>query len=411
MSTAASLKTSPAVNDAVRARVAPKRQEARPDAKFADITANPFYAIMFSEATPEQKRSELAKALSFTGTKAEMKQRVAEFELFKEYLSAVRETMAVEIIKLTDTEAFSELQATYRDNNTDLIEFEEAMKPLQEIIDALHTLRTNGKTLDIFQEIRNDKEREKAIAKERDERAAEVDSIQSGIRELQLKIEAAKRNRSWGGIGGVKPEAQRDIDEASIEIDNKLKRLDSIKADLANLDTATTANTEFASEKAKLRQLLDLTSEEHKDRQKAVVDTALKFVQNSKARLGSVRQHLSGMSDQINNLVEANGQMHMIYAVMNEGIGDAAKENSKSRQDILNPTADEDAMQKLMREQQARCHRVRRDAGRTRRPRQQHQGRRALVRVSAAIQPSLRVLLTLTRNNCDDMRPSERRSC
>jgi hypothetical protein len=41
--------------------------------------------------------------------------------------------------------------------NNALIDFENDMKPLTEIIDALHVLRSNNQTLDAFREIKDDR--------------------------------------------------------------------------------------------------------------------------------------------------------------------------------------------------------------------------------------------------------------
>mgnify|MGYP001100456082 CR=1 FL=1 len=50
---------------------------------------------MFAENTkPEAKREEVAKLLTFEGTKEQNREQIKEFELFKEYLQSQREEMA-----------------------------------------------------------------------------------------------------------------------------------------------------------------------------------------------------------------------------------------------------------------------------------------------------------------------------
>jgi len=158
MSTAASPKPekkadlSDVLTDAVRAKqtqkTAAKREEQAADPRYANIAANPFYKVMFSEETkPEQKKEEVTKLLTFEGTKEENREKIKQFELFKEFLQSSREEMAQEIIRLTDTETFAELKSVYDELNQSLIDFDDRMRPLTEIIDAVYTLRTNGLTV------------------------------------------------------------------------------------------------------------------------------------------------------------------------------------------------------------------------------------------------------------------------
>ena len=186
MSTAASPKLerktdlSDVLTDAVRARQtqkatqAGKQQQEAEDARFANISANAFYQVMFSEENkPEQKREAVTKLLTFEGTKEENRERIKEFELFKEYLQSQREEMAQEIIRLTDTGTFAELKSVYDELNRSLIDFDDKMKPLTDIIDAVYTLRTNGLTLEAFQEILRDRRREEELVRKKNEKRSE----------------------------------------------------------------------------------------------------------------------------------------------------------------------------------------------------------------------------------------------
>src|SRR5689334_4745031 len=190
MSTAASPKLerkadlSDVLTDAVRARqtgkaTATHEQVEAEDARFANISANPFYSVMFSEENkPEQKREAVTKLLTFEGTKEENRERIKEFELFKEFLQSQREEMAQEIIRLTDTGTFAELKTVYDELNRSLIDFDEKMKPLTDIIDAVYTLRTNGLTLEAFQEILRERRREEELLKKKTEKRNEFQSLE-----------------------------------------------------------------------------------------------------------------------------------------------------------------------------------------------------------------------------------------
>lgn len=352
MSTAMSTKRSPAINDAVRARVTPARREDAQTDRASAIQTNAFHKIMFSAATPEQKRAELAKALAFSGTKTENRERIKEFEAFKEYLSAVREDMAKEIIKLTDTEAFSELQAVYGGLNNDLLAFDDAMRPLTEILDALHTLRTNGVTFDAFKEIKQEKQDEDKRRGERIAVEAELQMIEARMRAIRSDVAVLGEQRGLFGFGGVPTSAREEIARKEVEAKELADRLEAARTKLTEMGTAAPAGEQpYAAEKAKLRELLDITSDEHKDRQKALVANALRFCETANERVGSVRKHLGLMNAQVDHLYDSNAQMNLIFAVMNEGIKDAGAKNLEIRESLSAPRDGEDSLQKIQREQ------------------------------------------------------------
>lgn len=343
------LQPKPVITDAVRARVAATTTTKTDDA----IRANTFYKIMFApDASPEAKRAAVAAALAFAGTRAECRQRVAEFEAFKEYLAQQREAMAKEIIKFTDTEAFSELQAVYGTLNDDLQKFDDAMAPLTGILDALYTLRTEGATVDAFNEIKNDRNRDKAQAEARRSREDQVSSLTSQLEMEMRKVAGLGQKKTLFGYGPLSEETRQEIARRQVSIDGIKTSLDKVRAEAVAALPVEADQSKFAAEKKQLRDLLDLTSDEHKDRQKNLVATALTFVENAGERTGSVRSHLGKMSSQIQNLYDANGQMNTVYAVMAEGIKEAAAMTLKKRDELMiDPAAAGDTLKKLQRDQ------------------------------------------------------------
>ncbi len=366
MSTASSPKLSQkqdlsdVLTDAVRARQTEKataRQQApEADPRFANITANPFYQVMFAEDTkPEDKRSAITRLLTFEGTKEENRERIKAFELFKEFLQSQREEMAQEIIRLTDTETFAELKSVYDELNRSLIDFDEKMKPLTDIIDAVYTLRTNGLSLEAFQEIIRDRRREADLLKQKTEKRGEFQSLESQVHTLNSDIAALQEKRGFFGLGGVTQEAREAIARKNTELEKIRDRLLTLGDEIADLSKETPTESElgeYAAQKQKLRELLDISTEEHKQRQKALVDSAVGFVNTAKSRVASVRKHLGQMNDQVENLFDANNMMGTVYAILNEGIKDAADNNQKVRQELSEPAAaEEDMIAKMTREQ------------------------------------------------------------
>ncbi len=347
------------LTDAVRARQTESKAtktEVSADPRFANIAANGFFKVMFAENTkPEAKRAEVAKLLTFEGTKEQNRERIKEFELFKEYLQSQREEMAQEIIRLTDTGTFSELKQVYDDLNTSLIQFDEKMQPLTDIIDAVYTLRTNGLTLDAFQEILRDRKREEELLRLKQTKQDEFSKLKSSVEGIHSDIAALGEERSFFGLGGVKEEARISIARKNEELRTVVDSLDRLSDELHQLDQQTPTESqlgEYVEQKKKLRELLDISADDHKQRQKDLVDAAVNFVNTAKTRVGSVRQHLGKMNDQVENLFDANNMMGTVYAIMNEGIKDAADANLKER-DTLQPPAQggEDMIAQMAREQ------------------------------------------------------------
>jgi hypothetical protein len=339
------------------ARVQATTKTAAAAAVFENIAANTFYQIMFAEGTtPEQKQVAVTQALTFAGSKEESRQRAKELEEFKEWLQDRRQAMNTEIIKLTNTEAFAELQAVYEDMNAALNDFDNKMKPLMEIISAVHELRTQGLTFDTFKEIQADREFEAENARVTEEKARELHAVNESVSRLKDDILALGEQKSLWGLGGVKESARIEIARK----EEQIKQAEVRKADLGTeidglreqLRQRQDQTGEHARRKAKLRELLDLRGEDHRQRQTDLVKAALHFVETSKTRISSVRGHLGGMNEQIENLFDANQHISRVYAVLGEGISSAEKKNQDVRAALEPPKDGEESLiQKHTREE------------------------------------------------------------
>lgn len=330
--------------------------EHQSDPRYAEIASNPFYTVMFAEASsPEAKRAEVTALLTYEGTKEENRERMKAFELFKEYLQSQREEMAQEIIRLTDTGTFAELKSVYDDLNTSLIDFDNRMQPLTDIIDAVYTLRTNGLTLEAFQEILNDRRREEELIRLKAEKQKEFLNLKQQVTETQASIAALREERSLFGLGPVTQSAREAIARRNLELADVGESLTGLGSEIAELDKQTPSDSElgeFVEQKRKLRELLDISADDHKQRQKDLVDSAINFVNTAKIRVGAVRTHLGQMNDQVENLFDTNNMMGSVYAILNEGIKAATDNNQKVR-DVLQPpnTGTEDMISQMSREQ------------------------------------------------------------
>jgi len=358
-SNAASLKRKEQLDEIlnVRGRAAPTKQQKEEveakDSRFANIESNPFFQAVFDEAaSPEEKQAAVTKLLTFVGTREENRERVKAFDTFKEYLQAEREVMATQIIKMSDTKNFATLKQVFEEINTALLDFEKDMEPLTDIIDALHELRAENQTLDAFREIKDDEARQEKIQKREKELNEQISMVQNTINELKAQNKIKQEEKSFFGLGSTKQSALEDIARNNVTIENNLDQIRSLQQQIeeTNKSDAPESKIKNVEAKQKLKEMLDLASDEHQQRSQNLVNSAVNFVETSKNKIQDIRGHLGNMADQTKNLEDANGQMSFIYAILGEGVKGAEEENKKIREEILKTPATENMVEKLTRE-------------------------------------------------------------
>jgi len=324
--------------------------------KFAQIESNLFHQIVIqSDASPTEKKDAVARALIYSQeeSKEASEARIAAFEEFKEYLMAYRKEMSKEIIRLADTEAFSELQSVFEDMNSALLQFEVKITPLVEIIDAVHRLNmaSDGAMYDVFREIQEDKEEEARLEKRRAEQRAQLERYDGEIRDLQREIAALREQKGWFGFGGTKQSALEEIARKEVDIAGRRREIGDLrKAIDSTVNTRESKFAEYAAEKAHLRELLDITSEEHKERQEALVKAALHFVNTTEERSGSVLERMNGIREQIKNVDTVNGNMKRIFAVVSDGIKEAEESNTELTRQLKESAGEESTLEQYDRE-------------------------------------------------------------
>ncbi len=325
------------------------------DKKFANIESNPFYAIIFNEGDPETKKAAVARQLAYDleNEAADNKERLSQFELFKEWLMDQRKDMAQDIINLTDTDAFSELKDVFDELNQGLLNFEKQMSPLTDILDAVYKLRmaSDGAMFEVFREIQEDKEEEARLEALRQEQEEEINRMSSRVESLKKEITVLRGQRSWFGLGGTKKGALEQIADKEALIESEAGTIEELTAEIENTTfNRDTKFAQFAKEKAKLRELLDISSDQHKERQQALVDSANQFVNAAETRTGSVLAHLEGINSQVDRLSDSNGGMRNVYAVISEAVEEAEEKNTAAREALLDGPEEESNIAKMNRE-------------------------------------------------------------
>ena len=263
--------------------------------------------------------------------------------------------MARQIISLTDTETFSELQGVYSQINDALLDFEQTMTPLTDIIDAIYKLRTNDVTLDIYEEIKRDREHEQKLAAERAEQEAKLEALQAEIGALNRDNATLATDK--GFFGGIRKRSLKLIAGNEVTLAEKKAELDALTADIettARAEGPQTAFAQFKEEKARLRELLDISSDQHKERQQQMIEKAIQFVDTTENRVGQVLTHFDGMNEQIDRLADANFQMRSVYAILNDATDDAHKITEDRRSQIKTDLEGKGEIEKLDAEEKLR---------------------------------------------------------
>ena len=321
--------------------------------------SNVFAQIMLNQAlSPEAKRDAIVKELTFSkeATKEQNRAKLDAFAAFKEYLQEQRKILNREGIKLQDTEAFAELQSVVDEMTRSSVEFQDRAKPLIDVLAAVFEIRKSDKIPDVYKEIQKDKE----WAKEQDEK---LSSLRHNLKSLVAESEKFERmkaqlsaEKSFFGFGPTKKSALVRI--AEIENVDKARVSGEINDTVAQIDAQKTVidtgrdpeNPELAGQKRVLREFLDLTKDENRERQKALIDAAVNYVDTSDTRLKSVLGTLDRLGKHAEVLADTNGILKNMHLIMDESLKEVAKRNDGTKGELAQGASDESSIARMTRE-------------------------------------------------------------
>lgn len=353
----ASVLTDAVMKQAEQAREEKKTETVAAEEKFPKIKENAFFQLVFADGKPEEKRSAIAQARTFSGTKEEMRQREKAYEEFKEYLAYQRELMSSQIISLQDNETFGLLQTVYGGFTDRLRDFDKKIEPLTRVLTSLFNLRTNGVSFDAIDQIERDREKEREISAKIDANAQELKAIETQLGRLADEIAHLRTQKSLFGFGDIKADAKMQIDRNERQIERlradakaAAERNAALEAERAAQRTANEKLAPFAGEIDDLRELLDLSSDEHKKRQEELMKAALDFISTSVSSVDKVRAHMGKLEGQIFNLRDANSSMRSIYTIMDGAEAEADSANRKLLDEVQGAPPTDDALEKMRRE-------------------------------------------------------------
>jgi hypothetical protein len=166
-------------------------------------------------------------------------------------------------------------------------------------------------------------------------------------------------HKAFFGLGGTKRSAREEIARNNVLMEQKKVELAELTAKIQEVagqaPRESTLSPEFVAAKNKLRELLDISSDDHKQRQRDLVNAAQSFVNTTEQRVAGISKHFEGMDRQINNLLDANFSMREIYAVLNDATKQAHVHNETQRQSLEAARAsDEGELERMNRERNKR---------------------------------------------------------
>ena len=358
--TAPSTRRSAVINDAVREAAAPrtKTQAQAAQQAFPEIASNPFYVVMFDpNKTLDEKKAEVTRLTTSTLDSKQDKANMKAFETFREWLAAQQTELAEKIIALTNVDSMAELQAILKDMNTDLIAFEDKMGPLMDIIESIHHLRTNDLMGDAFRDIQREKEEEAKRQAEIARLAQETAALDDAIAAARRTKADAQTKRGFFGLGGMTSEGILQAEQAQAAIDAAQQEQQAKQARMAELRAPRTpdvANDANAVHKARLRELLDLSRAENQGKMVDLRDAAIAFITTAKSRTGSLRGQFDSLANQIETAEGTNQHMIKVYAVLNDGVKDAALANAAKRGELETAPAEESSIAEMTRKEKLR---------------------------------------------------------
>lgn len=316
------------------ATFAEKRQQKKNDTS-ASIKDNPFVQIALSTPDPQAQKAAMVKLMTYVDaeTTAKHMNALAEYNAFQQ---SERQRLAIQLIEMTDTKTFSNMQRVLLDINNGVLDFEQQIAPFMEIINAVRLIQSEDATTDILSEMREDSKLAEEFKVKMRGFDDQLSLIAESIKAKMVDIEKHKRNRGLLGFGDIKASSKSAIDLLNVEIAGLEKDRQAI---VAQKDAARTEAKQTSSKfehlkdaKAILSKMLNLSEGDHEARHEQLIKTASNFVMTTKERVAGTLEHSVKMGDQIKSLSDLAFTMRGSYSVLSEAAKEAEKINSAAHE-------------------------------------------------------------------------------
>lgn len=297
------------------------------------IQDNPFAKIAMATPDPQRQKDQMVELMTYVDAETTAANNKALSE-YSAYMQSERQRLAVELISMTDTKTFSNMQSVLMDINNGVLDFEEQIKPFMEIINAVRLIQEEDATTDILAEMRED-------GKIADELEENVDKINDQLIESRSLV-ANKRaaisvhtaDTGFFPWSGIKDEATTAINILAVEIRALLDKESELVDERSKLRSehkeSDSKFAHLADAKRIMTEMLDLSGGEHEARHEKLVETAIAFVSTTKERVTETLVHSVKMGGQINELSNLAFTMRGSYSVLSEAAKEAETLNSKA---------------------------------------------------------------------------------
>ena len=323
------------------------------------IKDNPFEKIVEAYPNPEDQKAAMVELMTFVDAETTKKNN-KYLEEYGAYMQSDRQRLAVELIKMTDTKTFSNMQKVLRDINDGVLDFEEQIQPFMEIINAVRLIQAEDATTDIIAEMREDEKRRVEMDEKLTAISRDLEVLRSSVKGKLIQIEKLKEDRRFLGLGDIKQSAKDRIAELNVEI----SQLKSDESDLLNKQNELRASyketeTKFENlreAKQIMASMLNLSEGDHEERHKKLVDTAAEFVNTTKERVSDTLERSVQMGDQIKSLSDLAFTMRSRYTVLSEAAKDAEKVNSEKHEALkAEMESDGGGLGRIQKEEESRA--------------------------------------------------------
>jgi hypothetical protein len=325
-------------NARVTARKKPKKK------KVVDISGNQYHEIITNEPSQAKQRDKFIDLMTFTDAETAKANERALTE-FTSWMQEQRQEMSSELITLNDTGTFSNLQLVLQDINGDLLDFEDRIEPFLAIINSVRTLQEKDLITDTIAEIAKQKEAVMVLDKKKQSKLELLSRLSSDILSTndiigyeQRNIERLERNRSWFGFGDITTSSKNAIAAFKASIDKGENSIEKYEVKLANVKNeleeitvklaAAQSFGEMSKEKQILADMLNLNSDEHASKHSELIESATKFVNTTKERVGETLESSLGLSDHIGKLSDLSYNIRGRYSVLASAAEAAERNNS-----------------------------------------------------------------------------------
>ena len=293
---------------------------------------NPFAKIAAETADPKVQKQRMVELLTYVDaeTTEQNKKYLSEYNA---YMQSERQRLAVELIKMTDTETFANMQRVLTEINDGVLDFEEKIKPFMEIINAVRLIQEEDATTDILSEMREDQKARDALEVKLRGIREKIQAERNLIKDKEVEASLKSKERTWLGYGGIKASAKKRIATLTVEIDESKATIQKLEAELKEAQNQVVESESkykhLADAKKIVANMLVLSETEHVERHKDLVDTAANFVQNTKSRVDDTLGHSVKMDAQLKSLSDLAFGMRARYKTLSEATKEAETINSE----------------------------------------------------------------------------------